>query len=428
MLAPGVPVIACVSGGTDSMCLLDVLGILSAEARFPLYAAHFNHRLRGGESDGDEAFVRAYCEKLGVPVFTGSGDVAGEAKKRGLGIEETARELRYRFFYRLSDRLGGARIATAHNADDNLETVLMRLARGAGLRGLCGIPPVSGRVIRPLLGVTRDMIEAWNRERSIPHREDSTNASDGYTRNRLRHSVVPVLKELNPALNVRNMTELLRRDEEYLSSLAESFLAESSSPGSVAARDLAALPYPVASRAVRRLFGEKLSTVHVNAVLALAESADPSGEVRLPGVTVRREYGLLTAVDPGPETFPETKIPLDRPVIIENIGLTITCEPCGEVEIYNSLTNFLIKWDKIKTGLYARPRRTGDALRLPGGTRSVKRLMIDRRIPARLRGALPVFVSDGEVLAVWGLGQSVDSLPAKGEPAILIKTEKTEGQ
>ena len=422
------PVIACVSGGLDSMCLLELLRRFSDRTGAPLSAAHFNHRLRGEASDGDEAFVRDWCEARGIPLYVGSGDVAEEAKRTGRGIEETAREMRYDFFFTLSDQLDGARVATAHNADDNLETVLMRLVRGTGLRGLGGIPPVSGRLIRPLLGVPRRQIEDWCRENGVPHREDATNALDDCTRNRLRHAVVPVLKELNPALNVGNMTALLRRDEEVLTGLAESFIESHSVPGGIDAGALAALPYPVASRAARILFGEKLSTVHVDAVLKLAASGHPSGSAELPGVTVRRKYNTLTAEPMEAKTFEAVDIPLDRPVIIEGIRLKITAVLTEKAEIYNSLTKFMIKRDTIKSGIVARPRRTGDVLRLPGGTKSVKRLMIDRKIPAETRDALPVIACGEQVLAVYGLGQSVDFLPAVGEPAVTITIEKWEGQ
>ena len=424
----GAPVIACVSGGVDSMCLLELLRRASREAGFPLYAAHYNHRLRGEDSDGDEAFVRDWCDARRIPLHTASGDVAGEARRTGRGIEETAREMRYAFFHALSRQLGGAYLATAHNADDDLETVLLRIARGTGLRGLGGIPPVSGCLLRPLLGIPRREIEAWCRENGVPHREDATNALDDCARNRLRHAVVPVLKELNPALNVSTMTALLRRDEEFLTRLAESFVKDHAVPGGVDAAALAALPYPLASRAVRRLFGEKLAAVHVDAALKLAASPDPSGELHLPGVTLRREYGLLTALPPGPVTFEPVEIPLDKPVIIENIRLKITAALCEKAEIYNSLTKFTIKRDTIKDGLTARPRQTGDELRLHGGSKSVKRLMIDRKLPAKSRDAVPVIVSGDRVLAVYGLGQSVDTLPDAGEPAVVITIEKWEDQ
>ncbi len=423
MLPEGGSVLACVSGGTDSMCLLHVLRALAPKYDLRLYAAHYNHNLRGAESDGDEAFVREQCEKLGVPLITGSGDVAAEAARLGRGIEETARDMRYAFFFRTAGLEKIDRVATAHNCDDNLETVLLRLARGTGLRGLCGIPPVRGKLIRPLLNVTRAEIEVFNLENSVPHREDSTNLSDDYARNRVRHSVAPVLKELNPALNITPMTELLRADADYLDSLARSFL--DGADGSLDVEKLLSLPRPVAARAVRLFCNAELSRAHVEQVLRLAGSPDPSAELSLPNVKLRREYGKIVRVTEGAPAFEEIFLTLDSPVIISGTDFTVFCKECVfERGIYNSLTTFYVKRDKIVGALRARPRRTGDSLRLRGGTRSLKKLMIDKKIPRALRDKIPVIADGRGPVAVWSVGQDISYLPAPGEPAIEIKIEE----
>jgi tRNA(Ile)-lysidine synthase len=194
MLPKGGTILAAVSGGADSMCLLHVLINLSARYDLRIEAAHFNHMLRGDESDRDERFVLGECEKLGVPCHVGRGDVSAYARESGMGTEEAGRKLRYDFFYETAKKIGASRIATAHNGDDNCETVIMNMLRGTGLTGLCGIPPVRGIVIRPLLTVTRSGIEEYLRENNIPHVEDSTNRSDDYTRNRIRHRVIPALR------------------------------------------------------------------------------------------------------------------------------------------------------------------------------------------------------------------------------------------
>lgn len=424
MLSRGQTVLACVSGGTDSMCLLDVLHKLSKEMGFALSAAHFNHRLRGEESDGDETFVRKTCEKLDIPLYIGSGDAAGEAERRGRGIEETARDMRYAFFFKTAGENHINKVATAHNADDNLETVLMRVVRGTGLRGLCGIPPVRGMLIRPLLNLTRAQIEAYNLENNIPHREDSTNASDDYTRNLLRHKVTPVLSSLNPSLNITPMTGLLRKDEEALTALAEGFF-EGQTEDELDTGALLALPYSVSSRVIRLFCGKELSRDHVEAVLSLAASADPSARLDLPGVTLRREYGKLLADDAEEKTFSPREITLDSPVIIEDAGLSVTAEKVVfDGGIYKSLTTFPVKWDKIVGKLEARPRRSGDTLRLGGMTRSLKKLLIDRKIPRHLRDRLPVIADERGPIAVYKLGMDRNYLPDKGDPAIIIKIEE----
>jgi tRNA(Ile)-lysidine synthase len=151
MFPPDGLILCGVSGGADSMCLLCSLRELSQSRGFSVAAAHFNHKLRGGASDGDEAFVRDFCIRNNITLYTGCGDVASEAEQSGIGIEEAARNMRYDFLLKTASSIGADRIATAHNADDNAETVIMKLTRGAGLRGLGGIPPVRGIIIRPLL-------------------------------------------------------------------------------------------------------------------------------------------------------------------------------------------------------------------------------------------------------------------------------------
>ena len=180
------------------MCLLDVLDALRTELGFALYACHYNHRLRGIESDRDEAFCRTLCKKRNIPLLTGSGDVASEAESTGRGIEETARKMRYAFFDEALAHFGADKVATAHNADDNLETLIMHLARGTGLRGLCGIPPLRDKLIRPILFASRSEIEAHCRSRGLEHVEDRTNSDERYTRNRIRARVMPVLQSINP--------------------------------------------------------------------------------------------------------------------------------------------------------------------------------------------------------------------------------------
>ena len=169
-LSPGSALVCAVSGGADSVALLHCLWTLSEEAGFSLSAAHFNHCLRGEESDGDEAFVRYLCKQWGVPLAVGRGDAAKRARETGESLEEAARALRHGF---LSAQPG--LIATAHNADDQVETVLINLLRGTGLRGLCGMAPQSGRIVRPLLTVTRAEILVYLQENGLSWREDSSN-------------------------------------------------------------------------------------------------------------------------------------------------------------------------------------------------------------------------------------------------------------
>ncbi len=243
-------VLVAVSGGADSVALLHML----REEGRELAAAHYNHGLRP-EADADEAFVKTLCEDWGIPFTAGRGDVAAEAARRGAGVEETAREMRYAFLEPVRSERGLCRIATAHNADDNAETVLLNLVRGAGLSGLCGIPPQRGHIIRPILHLSRAEILAYLTEHNLPYREDASNADTVYRRNYLRHEIIPALKTLNPALTdaVTRLTGLLREDDEYLTALAREEFRQYGDGASFPAKRLNSLPKPVASRVCRML-------------------------------------------------------------------------------------------------------------------------------------------------------------------------------
>jgi tRNA(Ile)-lysidine synthase len=214
LLEPGKPILVALSGGADSVCLLHVL----LDLKIRLEACHVNHKLRGEASDNDEQFVRELCAKLGIKLHVREIDVKARQKKHQ-SLEEAAREARYAYFEEIG---ANSLIATAHTADDNVETVLLNLVRGTGLRGLCGIPPVRGNIIRPLIEVTREEVEAYLKEKGVEFITDETNFSDEFTRNNLRLNVIPLLEKINPVLNVRTtrMCESLRLDEEYLHEIA----------------------------------------------------------------------------------------------------------------------------------------------------------------------------------------------------------------
>ena len=220
MILKGDNIIVALSGGADSVSLLYTLNELKDELGFSLSACHVDHNLRGAESDRDRAFAKSLCEKLSVPVSVFSVDVKGTVKKHQ-SIEERARELRYEIFGRLAKE-NGAKIATAHNANDNAETVLLNLLRGTGLKGLCGIPPVRDYLIRPLIYTPRAAIEAFCRENHIEYVTDRTNFSTDYTRNKIRLDILPRLTEINPSLidGIARMTGNLTEDSVFLEKLA----------------------------------------------------------------------------------------------------------------------------------------------------------------------------------------------------------------
>lgn len=218
MINKGDTVIAAVSGGADSVALLYVLYSLKNELGFSLAACHVNHNLRGEESDGDERFVRRMCRFLDIPLYVASIKV-NDLRQKHDSLEECARRLRYEFFDSISR---GKLIATAHTASDNCETILINMVRGTALSGICGIPVKRDNIIRPLLYNTRGDIERYCTENSLDYVTDSTNLSDDYTRNKIRHKVVPLLREINPALfgAISKLSQSVSDDDRYLDKIA----------------------------------------------------------------------------------------------------------------------------------------------------------------------------------------------------------------
>ena len=450
LIAPGSTVLCAVSGGADSVCLLHQLYRLRREIPFTLVAAHYNHQLRGEEADRDAAFARQFVvlccgrdrllqpdgmwrELPPVELFIGSGDVAGEARRRRCGVEETARAMRYDFLRRTAQACGGQWIATAHNAGDNAETILLHLIRGTGLRGLGGIAPRQGDVIRPLLSASREEIEAYLRFWGLPWREDATNRDDTYTRNRLRHRVLPELEAMSPGLANRlgEMSARLRADEAYLMEQARTALTSLEEiPGglSIPAEAVAALPQPLAVRAARSLLGrmehgnENCSAAHLEGLVALCRSGDPSAELNLPGgVTARRVYSRLILTRSAPPAAPESQVPLPLPGTAELAGWTVH----STLENYRGQRQgplqFWLDQDAVQI-LTLRGRRTGDRLKLPGRpTKTVKKWCVDQKIPAWLRPGLPVLDCGGRLAGVAGLGPEAALLPLPGASAWCIQ-------
>ena len=373
----GKTVTCAVSGGADSVALLHMLYRVREELELKLYAAHFNHGLRPN-ADPDEAFVRELCASLQIPLAVGHGDVRGAAQ--GKSIEEAARHLRYAF---LLEQKG--LIATAHNADDQVETVLLNMVRGTGLMGLCGMQKQSGRVVRPILELTRQQIEDYLNAHDLPHREDETNLEDDALRNRLRHHVVPLLRRENPSLSrtVGRMTELLQQDEAYLQAQTGSLLKQAEKNGGYDCTVLRASP--LCKRAVRSLLRIcKPSAAHVDAVCALLDDVCGTKQVQLPGMTVRRQYDILY--------FGKEAVSVPLPV-------TVSGETAGSIQ----WGGWHIAWECCEGDFLIRSRQEGDKICLSCGSKTIKKLLIDKKIPANERDLIPVIEHNGQIVAAGKL-------------------------
>ena len=391
LVQKGEQITCAVSGGADSMALLFAMYLLKDKLGVRLSAAHFNHNLRGEESDADEAFVREFCDRYDIPLYVGSATVVAGEK----GLEAAARDARYGFFATLPGK-----IATAHTADDNAETVLLHLVRGTGLKGLGGIAPSRDNVIRPMLHVTRQEVLAFLEEYYIPYRTDSSNDTDAFLRNRLRHHVMPLLKAENPSLaeNLSAMALRLRLDEQALQAqcgyeepLNVSFLRNQ--PTAIRIRTL--------EQFLKNHGVKEPEASHLKLAEELVFSENPSAFARFPGnVTLCRRYDELTVHSPSQPLEEKT---LSCPGRVETGEWVIECAPAER--LVNTANVFTVCADGPIT---VRSRRSGDTIRLSGGTKTLKKLFIDRKIPASCRSGIPVLEDARGLLAVAGIGVDQD--------------------
>ncbi len=429
LFAPGDRVICAVSGGADSMAMLWCLHSLQSELSITVSAAHFNHRLRGAESDRDESFVRDFCESHGITLVRGAADPGDYGDS---ALEETARHLRYAFF----ETLDCDKLATAHTADDNTETVLLHLLRGTGLRGLCGIPPQRDRFVRPLLSVTREQLVAYLTEHGIRWVEDSTNSHDDCRRNRLRHGVVPLLREETPTLSRRitEQTRLLRGEDALLDDLARDLLNRAHTERGWNCETLLSAPDALQKRALRVLLRDfipqDVSFAQIEGVQKLLSASSPSAQISVHGgLTVRRVYEDITISREEQVSFVPVALEVGSVTRIPELGLDVTCtfEENFKKSV-NTPFHFAVKYDMIRQHIiFLRPRQKGDRITLPGGhTVSLKKLFIDRKIPRAERERIPVLARDEKVLGVAGFGADLNCRPAAGESAIIIRLEKEE--
>ena len=424
---PGARVLCAVSGGADSMCLLALLCELGD---WELAAAHVEHGIRGEESRRDCAFVEEYCRARGVACFVEHADAPRYAKEGGLCLEEAARELRYGFLERIAAERDFAYIATAHTADDNAETLLLNLARGAGLRGLGGIPPQRGKLIRPLLALTRAEIETLLRERGIPHVEDSSNGSEAYSRNRIRHAVVPVLRELNPHFekSAARAARLLRRDEDCLDALAEAFIKEHYDGERIPARELLELHEAVSSRVVRKLLPRGAEEGHVDAVLALCRSPE-RGFADVPGLRVRCERGSVYFSDEACAEIPETELRPGESVFLEQAGLVIRTEIAGpDKEIHSAFKLYALKYESISGRLSVSSPRAGERYRPAGRgcTKTLKSLFAERKATQDKKKRTPVFRDERGIVLVPDFGEAAHCAAQPGDRLLIIEIRENE--
>ena len=431
MLQPGDTVVAALSGGADSTALL--LGLLALQEKLciTLRAVHINHGLRGAESHRDAAFCEQLCAEYGVPFSLGICHVAEyAAQKKHTSCEMAARELRYAKLEELCPL--GAKIATAHTASDNTETLLERLTRGTGLAGLCGIPPVRGRIIRPLLYVSREQVLGFLAEQGQPYVTDSSNEGDAFFRNRLRHHVLPVLRQQNPEIDrtVGTMTRFLSDEQQLLEQQAQEAFSGCFDETRQTLSGLQSL-HPAMRRRVLALFlrrgGVEVSAARIARAEALLETGGKHNLTT--GVYLICRQGMLTlehAAAPAPPVGECILKPGENRLMPGRI-CTARLEKINQVtsdcNVHNKFTNDTMDYDRIKGTAVLRGRRQGDYIRLAGRdfTKSVKKLL-QEKVPVQQRSRLHYLQDDAGLIWIEGIGISARVQPDAGTQQLLTLT------
>lgn len=431
MCTAGDTVTVGLSGGADSVCLLHLLYTLQSELSVALQAVHVHHGIRGAAADRDAQFCRTFCEKLQIPLTVEYIDVPKISRETHESTEECARRLRYDVFRRAAGENG--KIATAHTADDNVETVLLNLTRGTGLRGLCGIPPVRENIIRPLLSVSRAQVEQYCAENHLEYVTDETNFSADYSRNRIRLEVLPVLKALNPSLSegVSGMTARLRAENEVLELQAQMLLKGFKNQAVIPTEPLKSAPKAIACRALQSILEEKVGVMctaaHIESVYALLFK---NGSISLPsGVTVRTRQGVLEFPSAAPILEWAQRLSFgDFPLEVSTPAGVVKIQKYARKDLQNLHKELLanaVDCAKIKGTATLRSRRAGDRFTFQkrAVSKSLKKWMNEMKIPPESRNAVPIFVGgDGALLWLGGAGASADALPNDKTEAFFVLT------
>lgn len=418
MLNYGDSVVVGLSGGADSCSMLHYLCSIREEFGLNIVAVHLNHMIRGNEAERDASFAEGFCSDLGVEFRLYERDVPKIAEERGIGLEECGRELRYEIFGREAERLGG-KIATAHTLSDSVETIIFHMIRGCSLNGLRGIPPVRGNVIRPLILCERKEIETYCADNNIKYITDSTNLSTDYTRNKIRLQILPLMCEINPCapLALGRLSENAVADDDYLNSLSQRLSQEYLKLGR--SEEIFTAATPVASRALVEICGKKLSIVpeyrHICGMLECIKNR--TGKVNLPCDNIfcvkNGQIMFLTKSDLEQNQYASSDwiCELSEGEIITPFSQKILLQLADKNKydnirkIYKNVFQNSLDYDKIKRAVF-RFRREGDTFHQAGrgGTKTLKKLFNERKIPSQLRYRIPMLECEDSIVWIYGIG------------------------
>jgi tRNA(Ile)-lysidine synthase len=457
LLSPGDRLGVAVSGGADSLALLRVLAELRSELGIVLKVLHFNHKIRGADAEADQAFVAALAAHLGLEFYVGVGDVPAYSRERKLSLETAARDLRHEWFAELLSSGKLDKVATAHTLDDQAETVLMRMIRGAGVRGLAGISTLhqEKKLIRPLLAIHRATIEAYLNALSQPWRNDATNLDVAHTRNRVRHQLLPLLaSDFNPSIHQRlaDIAEVSQAESDYWEKELTTVMARavrqgkpsrsgrssSGDAGEVQALDLTCfqtLPLAVQRQVLHKLglqMGASLEFKHIEELCTFIEIGKPGKRLELPAglVAVRsfRELQFtLSAAPSEPETY-EFRLPVPGEVAVSTLGSTLRARVIieGDKDLSRYNPALLLDRASLRPELILRNWRAGDQF-CPvhtGSPRKIKELLqssrMGRPLSATERKVWPVIESNGQIVWMRGFPVAREFVYRAGD-AVLIE-------
>jgi len=422
LLKKGDRIVVALSGGPDSVALLYGLLAIQTEFGLKLYVAHLNHKLRGAESDQDEKFSKDLASRCKLKFFSKRIDVKREAKRKKVSIEEGAREIRYRYLEKLADQIKADRIALGHQADDQAETFLMRLLRGAGAAGLSGIPPKRGKIIRPLIQIRREEIEKFLKANRIPYRLDSSNYQTDYFRNKIRLSLLPQIKEeFNPKIveSLNRTADIISLQQEYIEKRCEQILQDIGKKrrGKIILDskefagydtclqremirlcvkelkgDLNQLPFESVDRAIM-LIRQKKSGKRIKLATKIWMEFSQKELAFYEGKTKKHNYPLTL---PGEANLKDWGIKI--------MGEILKRKPGQKNLLHPSQNMALLDWEKLKSPFRLRSRRRGDKFKPLGmkGTKSLADFLIDAKVPHHLRDEVPILTSKDRIAWVVG--------------------------
>ncbi len=426
MIKNNAPIIVGVSGGPDSMVLLDILSKLVPNK---LIAAHLNHQFRGKEAEADANFVKSECLKRKISFELKEYDVPAYMKQTGLGVQEAAREIRYKFYENIADKWNATTIALGHHANDQAETILMRIIRGTGMHGLSGIPYLRKtgeiEIIRPLLDIQREDVEHYCLEHNIPYIIDKSNLSTKYFRNKIRLEVIPFLNKYNPKItsHLNQLSKVIQDENHFLEKLANDFLEENSSgfledKFKLDIYRLKNLDIALQRRVIHLILRylnlkDEFTFLHIKDILYLVNQDHPSKSIDLPGVKVFRNYEEIVFTTKFRYCEPFSYIlSIPGELVLDGPRKKIHSMVSNTYEEKDGLWA-VFDYDMLITKeLIVRTRVKGDRIELQGlnGSKKVKDIFIDKKISKEMRDAIPIIEHHSDIIWIPGIKRSKHGL------------------